>query len=252
MINLRLPNITATTEKGQLEQIRSYLYQFAEQLNWALANIEDKADSVTQQIEATGKKDAVEEAHATFAEVKSLIIKSADIVNAYYEEISHRLDGAYVGESEFGTYKEETSVTLKANSTNIDLLFGSTQSLQTNMDSINGALQTDGEGTTIIGSDAWCRIGVLDYETSGFPIYGMEIGQANSLNGNQELKKFAQYRSDGVHLYDQNGIEVATISDYTLKITNARVNSLVVTATAKFGGYTVSTENGLAFKWGGS
>lgn len=252
MINLRLPNITATTEKGQLEQIRSYLYQFAEQLNWALANIEDKADSVTQQIEATGKKDAVEEAHATFAEVKSLIIKSADIVNAYYEEISHRLDGAYVGESEFGTYKEETSLTLKANSTNIDLLFGSTQSLQTNMDSINGALQTDGEGTTIIGSDAWCRIGVLDYEDSGFPIYGMEIGQANSLNGNQELKKFAQYRSDGVHLYDQNGIEVATISDYTLRITNARVNSLVVTATAKFGGYTVSTENGLAFKWGGS
>lgn len=253
MIDIRLPNITATTDKGQLEQIRSYLYQFAEQLNWALANIDTKADSVVKQMEASSvKKDAVEQAHATFSEVKSLIIKSADIVNAYYEEINHRLEGMYVGESEFGTYKEETALTLKANSTNIDLLFGNTQSLQTNMDSINDAFKTDADGTTIIGSEAWCRIGVLGHEESGFPIYGMEIGQVNSQNGNQTMKKFAQYRSDGVHLYDQNGIEVATISDYTLKITNARVNSLVVTSVAKFGGYTISTENGLAFKWGGT
>lgn len=241
MINIRLPNINATTEKGQLEQIRSYLYQFAEQLNWALENIDTKADSVTQQIEAAGKKDAVEEAHATFSEVKSLIIKSADIVNSYYEEINRRLEGVYVAESDFGTYKEETSVAINANSTNIDLLFDNTQSLRTESDS-----------TTIIGSDAWCKIGLLSYEENGYPIYGMEIGQANSLNGGQELKKYAQYRSDGVYLYDQNGIEVATISDYTLRITNAEINNLVVTTEVKVGGYIISTDNGLAFKWGGT
>lgn len=241
MINLRLPNITATTEKGQLEQIRSYLYQFAEQLNWALANVDNKAESVVQKVEATGKKDAVEEAHATFSEVKSLIIKSADIVNAYYEEINRRLEGSYVAESEFGEFKEDTALTLEANSKDITALFENTQSLR-----------TEADGTTIMGSEAWCKIGVLDYEASGFPIYGMEIGQTNSINDVLSLKKFAQYRSDGVHLYDQNGIEVATISDYTLRITNATVNSLVVTADAKFGGYIISTDNGLAFKWGGS
>lgn len=241
MIDIRLPNITATTERGQLEQIRSYLYQFAEQLSWALATIEDKADSVSQQIAPAGKRDAAEEAQATFAEVKSMIIKSADIVNSYYEQINRRLDGVYVAESDFGTYKQETSATLTANSTDIALLFDNTQSLR-----------TDASGTTIVGSEAWCKIGVLDYETSGFPIYGMEIGQVNNQDGTQASKRFAQYRSDGVHLYDQNGIEVVTISDYTLRITNARVNSLQVTTEAKVGGYIISTENGLAFKWGGS
>ena len=39
-LDIRLPNITATTDAGKLEQIRSYLYQFAEQLNWALKTFE--------------------------------------------------------------------------------------------------------------------------------------------------------------------------------------------------------------------
>lgn len=252
MITIRLPNITATTEKGQLEQIRSYLFQFAEQLNWALGNIDSKAAEATQKIETTiQQRDAVQQAQATFAEVKSLIIKSADIVNAYYEEISRRLEGQYVAQSEFGTYTQETAATLEANAEGISLLFDNQQSIQTDVDSIQGALQTDSEGTTIIGSEAWCKIGVLGYEDSGFPVYGMEIGQVNTDNGETSYKRFAQYRSDGVHLFDQNGIEVATISDYTLRITNAVINNAEITSSLKLGGYTISTDNGLAFKWGG-
>ena len=253
MIDIRLPNITATTEKGQLEQIRSYLYQFAQQLNWALGNIDSKADEAKTKIEAsTQQKNAVEQAQATFSEVKSLIIKSADIVNAYYEEISHRLDGEYVAQSEFGTYKQETSVTMNANSESIDLLFGNQQTLQTDMADINGVLQLGADKTTILGSQAWCSIGVLDYEESGFPIYGMEIGQTNTKDGEQVYNKFAQYRSDGVHLFDQNGIEVATISDYRLSITNAEIISAKITKSLDLGGYAIRTENGIAFKWVGS
>ena len=259
MINLRLPNITGATEKEQLEQIRSYLYQFAEQLNWALSNIDSKAAEATQKVEATTQqKNAVEQAQATFSEVKSLIIKSADIVNAYYEEINRRLEGGYVAQSDFGTYKQETSATLNANSTNIGLLFENQQTLQTDMegieedvDGITGVLKTDENGTTIIGSQAWCNIGVLDYEESGFPIYGMEIGQVNTQDGETVYKKFAQYRSDGVHLFDQNGIEVATISDYKLKITNAEIIYAKITDSMDLGGYAIRTDNGLTFKWVG-
>ena len=245
MINFRLPNITAQDERGKLEQIRSYLYQFAQELNWALSNIDSKAAEATQKVEATTRqKNAVEQAQATFSELKSLIIKSADIVNAYYEEINHRLEGVYVAQSDFGVYTEETSATLEANSKSIDILFDNQQSIQ-------GVLSTDSEGTTIIGSQAWCKIGVLAYEDSGFPIYGMEIGQVNSENEETVYKKFAQYRSDGVHLFDQNGIEVATISDYKLRITNAEINNATITGSLKLGGYAISTDNGLAFKWGG-
>ena len=245
MINLRLPNITGQTDREKLEQIRSYLYQFAQELNWALSNIDSKAEDVTKKVEATtAQKDAVEQAQATFSEVKSLIIKSADIVNAYYDEINHRLEGVYVAESDFGTYQQETSATLEANSESISLLFDNQQTIQ-------GVLSTDSEGTTIIGSEAWCKIGVLAYEASGFPIYGMEIGQVNTKGEETVYKKFAQYRSDGVHLFDQNGIEVAQIANFKLSITNAEIISAKITDSLKLGGYAISTHNGLAFKWEG-
>lgn len=252
MIDIRLPNITATTEKGQLEQIKSYLFQFAQQLDWALNNIDKQATDATKKVEATAEqKNAVEQAQDIFSEIKSLIIKSADIVNAYYEEISRRLDGDYVAQSEFGTYKEETSATLEANSKDVKLLFENTQAISSNMESINDALQTDADGTTILGSQAWCKIGVLGEEQSGFPVYGMEIGQVNSQNGTEKSKKFAQYRSDGVHLFDQNGIEVATINNYKLYITNLEAINAVITGSMGMGGYDISTTNGLAFKWKG-
>ena len=266
MNGIRLPNITSTTEKGQLEQVKSYLIQLAQQLNWALGNIDTQAEEAAKRVEATKEQaNAVALAQATFSEVKSLIIKSADIVNAYYEEISRRLDGLYVAESDFGTYKQETSAILDANSERVNLLFSNQQTIQTDMESlgedidgvsedmanINGAIRTDSEGTTILGSEAWVKIGVLDYEQSGFPIYGMEIGQVNTQNGEQESKRFAQYRSDGVHLYDQNGIEVATIANYKLRITNAEMINAVITNSLTLGGYAVSTDNGLTFKWKG-
>ena len=39
-IDIRLPNINASTEEGQLMQIKSYLYQFAEQLKYAISTLE--------------------------------------------------------------------------------------------------------------------------------------------------------------------------------------------------------------------
>lgn len=252
MIDIRLPNITATTEKGQLEQIKSYLFQFAQQLDWALNNIDTQATEATKKVEATTEqKNAVELAQATFSEVKSLIIKSADIVNAYYEEIRRRLDGEYVAESDFGTYKEETEALLTANSSSINALFKNQQTLVEDVDTLGSVLRTDGECTTIIGSEAWCKIGVLSYEASGFPIYGMEIGQINTKDEQTMYKAFAQYRSDGVHLFDQNGIEVATIANHKLYITNSEMVNAKITGGMTIGGYAVSTNNGLTFKWVG-
>ena len=256
MINLRLPNITATTEKGQLEQIKSYLFQFAEQLNWALNNVDKQATEATKKVEATTEqKNAVEQAQATFSEVKSLIIKSADIVNAYYEEISRRLDGDYVAQSEFGTYKEQTSATFEANSKAVNIRFDNQQTIidgiGADVEDIGDVLVSTDTDTKILGSQAWVKVGVLDYEVSGFPIYGMEIGQTNTKRTNAVDTKYAQYRSDGVHLFDQNGIEVATIVNYQLNITNAQVMNLVITDTLEFDGYSVVTKNGLGFKWRG-
>ena len=118
-VDIRLPNINAKTEAEQ--QIRSYLIQLAEQLQWALQNVDTSNNSVvvnptpkslisSSQINAS--------AEATFGSIKALIIKSADIVNAYYDEINKRLEGAYVAQSDFGAYKEQTAQTITENSRN--------------------------------------------------------------------------------------------------------------------------------------
>ena len=38
-VEIRLPNITGKTEKEQLLQLKSYLYQLSEQLQWAFDNV---------------------------------------------------------------------------------------------------------------------------------------------------------------------------------------------------------------------
>ena len=89
MMDIRLPNITGKTEAEQIAQIRSYLHQLVEQLNWGLNAVESyqsgntSAPVVYKQSENSTQQDAVD----TFNSIKALIIKSADIVKAYEETI---------------------------------------------------------------------------------------------------------------------------------------------------------------------
>lgn len=135
-IEIRLPNLTGATEKEQLLQLKSYLYQLTEQLQWAFDNIETSGGSgnggyVVNQApilsSSSSGGSSGGNAEVTFSEIKSLIIKSADIVNAYYDEINKRLEGLYVAQSDFGTYAEKTSQDIEANSTAITQTFENVQ-----------------------------------------------------------------------------------------------------------------------------
>ncbi len=237
-IDIRLPNITATTAEGQLVQMRSYLYQFAEQLNWALNNLETGGTSTsiastTGHGKATGN-DKIDSVN-TFNAIKSLIVKSADIVNAYYEEINQRIEGIYVAQSEFGTYSEQTAQVIEKNSTDITQIFTNTQEISSALEEISNAL---------INVNAYIKSGLLQYDESGIPIYGLEIGQRNSINGEEVFNKYARFSSDRLSFYDQNDTEVAYVSDYKLFITAAEV-----TGTLTLGKYKVETSDGLTFRW---
>ena len=251
MSEIRLPNITEMSEAGQLRQIRSYLHQMVGELNFALSAINTVGTATSTVANAKGQPIAVSEAEkndpvSAFNQIKSLIIKDAAIVNAFYAEISQRLDGVYVAESDFGIYREDTSAVITANSKNIETLFTDTQTITTQVDDIGKVLQADKDGTKIIGSEAWVNVGILGYDSEGFAIYGMEIGQVDSQNGETVSKKFAQYRSDGVHLYDQNGYEVAKISYNMLYITNAEFSGIV-----KMGAFRIDTSRGFTVKYVG-
>ena len=177
---------------------------------------------------------ATEEAQASFNDIKSLIITSADIVNAYYEEINQRLTGEYVAQSDFGTYTEQTEARFSQTSTNMETLYTNVQTLESEVEGVEDKL---------IDVEAHIRSGLLYYDDSGTPIYGLEIGQKND---DESFNKYARFTADRLSFYDQNDTEVAYISDYKLYITNVEV-----TGTLKLGGYRIDTDNGLAFIWEG-
>ena len=123
-VNLPRPNMK---EQESLKGMQSYLYQLVEQLQFALNTIEAAEDkSVPEHTIALSRVVtnapavmSLSDDQATFQAIKPYIIKSADIVNAYYEEISRRLEGDYEAISDFGTFKQHTEATFTETSERI-------------------------------------------------------------------------------------------------------------------------------------
>lgn len=113
---IRLPQITAGTPQQQLAQIQSYLFQLAQDLEYSFSVSEQRLDLVKSEIPKSSGDRTPEEIEKSFSEIKALIIKSADIVNAYSEKIIGLIDlsGKYVAQSDFGTYVEDTNYRLDA------------------------------------------------------------------------------------------------------------------------------------------
>ena len=242
-IDIRLPNITGTTETEQLRQIRSYLYQLAPQLNWALSNLESKGSSgvvVQQKTGTAAVADKDKERLDNFNELKHLIIKSADIVNAYYEEIDNllKLSGEYVAQSEFGTFKETEFASLSASSNALELNFENLQSIAV-VDS------GDDEQSTLIRSvDAFIKMGKLEELSSGV-VYGIEIGYGDGTN--DDANKFARFTPSALVFYGQNGSELAKFGSNMMSVPN----DASIGGNLFLGKYSLDTTNGIAFKWTG-
>ena len=233
-IDIPRPNINATTEAGRLEQVRSYLYQMAEQLNFALNSVENKMETVVLETSKQSSGDPTpEETLKNFSSIKALIIKSADIVDKYYEEISKRLEGMYVAESEFGTYKEDTSAILKATSDKVEAAFSNIQQIISAVENIQNQYTY---------TNAYIRAGVL-YEDE-YPIYGIEVGQTTTANGEEVFNKFARFSAEKLSFYNAYGQEMGYFSDSTLYITHARFGGDIY-----HGGYRIDSSDGLAYIW---
>ena len=242
-IDIRTPNINAQTEAGRLEQIRSYLYQISEQLNWAFSTVETNISTVTQQSEQfaqTGAKSSSleEDPLSNFNSVKALIIKSADIVEAYSEAIKKKLEGLYVASGDFGSYKEEVTQIITENEKGIRRDFYNKQEIDLDLDKLRDEF---------IESNAYIHQGLLEYDAAtGKAVYGLEIGQEDTKNGEKIFDKFARFTADRLSFFDSNDVEVAYISDYKLFITSAEIKGMLT-----HGGYDIDSSDGIAYLWKG-
>ena len=218
-IQIPKPNITASDDRERLRQIQSYLHRMAGQLQWAFDTLETGSGGAAAHSSALRTVKQAENPAATFSGIKHLIIKSADIVNAYYDTISSRLEGVYVSQSDFGTYSRETAQEIQQNSTNITQLF-------TSLETLSGTV--DGLYNESVATNAYLRTGLLTETEDGTPIYGLEVGQTNLVSGQTVFDKFARFTPDRLSFFDRNDVEVAYISDYHLYITNAIVTGSLV------------------------
>lgn len=238
--DFRTPQINGT-EKEQLEQIKSYLMQFIPQLQWALNTLDTTGASgyISPAPKQTTQSTASIDSAVAFSALKPLIIKSAEIVEAYYNEISTRLEGKYIAKSDFGTFIEETEQSISQSSTDIKQLFSNMQSIITEIESLN---------FTLAEVNAHIKTGLLYYDDNEVPVYGLEIGQETSIDGVVVFNKFARFTADRLSFYDQNDQEIAYISDYKLYI-----NHVQIIGSLQEGGYKdfVTSSGGIVTKWVG-
>ena len=115
----------------------------------------------------------------------------------------------------------------------------------------NGKTQPDIETLehSLIKVSANIKSGLLYYDDSGVPMYGVEVGQKTSIDGEEVFRKFARFTADRLSFYDQNDNEVAYISDYKLYITHVEIKGSL-----KEGGYKdfVTDDGGIVTKWVGT
>lgn len=95
-LNLRYPNITGLSEKEQLSQIKSFLHQLVDQLNYAMPSAES---SSTQTVQAQG-------AEISYYELRSLIMQGIQQMETDFATLSQRMASEYVPKSGWGAGKD--------------------------------------------------------------------------------------------------------------------------------------------------
>ena len=240
-MDIRYPRITGRSTEEKVTEVQSYLHQLVEQLNFALNNVSSGGVSQNYLAAAQNTAESQEDkAYATFNSIKALIIKSADIIEAYSEKLTAELSGDFLAISEFGEFQETTNNAIEANSTEIEQIYTNVQSIISSVENVE---------STVIEVNAHIKSGLLYYdEDTGEPVYGLEIGQRTEIDGEETFNKYARFTSEKLSFYDQNDTEVAYISDQMLYITHAEI-----TGSFREGGFldTVRSDGSVLTTWVG-
>ncbi len=238
---LALPGYPSGSPQQALVQQYSYLYQMAQQLNLLLGNM--KQDVTVVEHKTTAVNQTTKQQYDT---LKSLVIKTADIVRKEMDSISTELKGSYVAVSDFGSYMEQLNAYVEANPEAITQYYSFASDLRANTDAVDVAFQDYKTST-----QGYIRTGAVYFEDE-VPIYGVAVGQ-----------NLTTTEVDGVEVVEQNDFratftaqklsfwqdktEIAYVSNNRLYITN-----ITVLDSVDLGQWRISTDNGLAFQWIGS
>lgn len=254
-VDIRQPMIQGS-DREQLSQIRSYLFQLREQLQWAFENVEATASeskggttiihqNTTQKVTRPPTDD---EALETFAAIKSLIINSADIIKAYETSMSETFESRFVAQGDFDSYSKDTTTRITQNAERVETVTSMVETIESTYqyDIDDGA--TEAKCARIQTTQGYITAGFIDDS-----VYGIEMGVKKETD-QSEYERSARFLPDGVFLYDgiakNEGAPVASAS-----LTNRRLTVDEVQALNKqqIGGFVdvISTNGDVTTRWVG-
>lgn len=244
MYTISPPNITAETDTGKLAQLQSFLFQLVEQLNYVNNTIEiDQITDETRSALGNVVSDRInKELKNQYDQVKSIVVKTADLVQASYDQLSTELHSNYVAQSEFGAYTESANARIDANASSITQYYTRLTDLETNVNTVDAAFTSYKQQTS-----AYIKTGYLYDETVdgvSVPRYGLAIGESLvsvDADGNEVYYKENQCATiiAGELAFWQNGVKIAYFNG----------TKLVVTSSIQIGDWLVTNENGLTFRY---
>lgn len=207
-IEIRPPQLTGGTPQQQLEQLQRYLTALAQQLQFAFDAVQGGSPEIMAAA-APQPRAQEQQRQETLRQLKALILKSAQVTQVLEQQVEKRLEGKYVAVSQFGTYCQETSQTLEANSRELRQTFQNVQQLESTVAGLDSAVKE---------VNASIRTGEI---ADG--IYGVEIGQQEREEGIIRFRRYARLTAEKLSFYDSNEIEVAYVSNRRLYVTAAEI-----------------------------
>ena len=225
----------AGDEQRQLTQVRSYLYQMAEALNRSLTTLtpENFQGEWQKNLQSAASQQQVkEQVHQSAAHLKALIVKTAAQVQSRLDEITARLEGDYVAQSDWGRYQEQVSAEIKATAAGIVQAY--------NYDSRLDALDESMAGFEAyeVSTRAYIKTGLLYYDEANVPVYGVAVGQQE-----EQLGSLATFTADRLSFW-QNGVEMAWISDGQWCARAVEVKERIT-----LGQWAMEQQNGFTLRW---
>jgi hypothetical protein len=241
------PMLTGSAEQ-QVLQMRTYLYQLAEALNVALAEVDKKTDTSVAQVQQVVSTTQSENT-SSYANLRDLIVKTADTVYLVQDTLKHTMSSDYVAISAFGSYyesiKSDVEETAKGVLTNYNF--------DAKIDDLRGDYGNLLGWTARV--EGYIRQGIIGEDDDGLPVIGIAIGQNLRSLGKQTVEGVEYDILDDTQscaFYTSTGISFRLGGREVAYLTNERefITMLEVGTTMTLGGkWIVSHANGFTIKW---
>lgn len=249
-INISSPPRFTGEPEAQLGQMHTWLFQMVEQLNVAMSVVQAQ-ESVTVQQEHGGSGDdsnvlTTEDLNQQRDQLKSLIIKTAEIVRVEMQREIKRLESSYLALSDFGEYREEISREIEDTASGTVESYAASIGLESYIKDSADLKEWQAE------TNGYIRKGFIYRNEADVPVLGIAIGQnittkAVTTDGLEQLEVSNQnmgfFTSEGLEFY-VNGLRVAFFRNDGMEVNNA-----TITGRLRIGNWEISHSNGLEIKW---